>query len=123
MKKEEYVKICPKCGSTNVSVDFSNPTVWSYGAPSKHQCKSCGHVAAVFPEVVKNKTESYKPKGKVEKSNRVDIKTGSTIGLLIWIIIPLIAAVIISFFVSYWIGLIFFLLSLLVIWWIHKRRK
>ncbi len=123
MKKEEYVKICPKCGSADVSVDFSNPAVWSYGAPSKHKCKACGHVAAVFPEVAKSKTKSYKPKKETQEKDVVDVKTGSTIGLFTWIIMPLIPAVIVSFLVSYWAGLIVLVLGLLIIWFVRKRIK
>ena len=44
--KENYVRVCPKCGSTDVAGKF-------YGFDQKYFCKSCGFEGLVFPEVEK----------------------------------------------------------------------
>ena len=51
LKKEELVKICPKCGSTNVSTEFSNPANVAYGNALNYFCNKCDYVAKIFPEV------------------------------------------------------------------------
>lgn len=89
-KKEEiYVKICPKCGSTKIIVDFSNPVVWDSGAPVKNKCKSCGYISNIFPEVTNDKIELYKnelknniSKGiiKFKNTEKIDAKTGFYFG-------------------------------------------
>lgn len=90
-KKEEikYKKICPKCASTNIKVDFSNPVVWDMGTPSKYICKSCSHMAYFFPEVSANKIKDYQSefkkelaKGSIHFSGErtVDIAPGYNVG-------------------------------------------
>lgn len=61
MTKEKYVKICPKCGSTDVQVDFSNAS-FAIGSPVSHNCNSCGTVGMVFPEVEESKVEEFRKK-------------------------------------------------------------
>ncbi|MBI2653764.1 hypothetical protein HYX02_03035 [Candidatus Woesearchaeota archaeon] len=58
--KGKYVKICPKCGSTDTKTDFSNPVVWAYGTTVKYKCNSCWHLGVSFPEVLQNKINNYK---------------------------------------------------------------
>jgi hypothetical protein len=47
------MKLCPKCKSTDVHVDFSNHAVWGYGLPPKYECNSCGYINTFFIEVDK----------------------------------------------------------------------
>ena len=89
-EKEKYVKICPKCGSINVKVDFSNPVVWTYGTNVKYKCNSCGHLSLLFPEVLNSNIKNYKKelksgvkegKMKFKKEDLVDASTGFFVGV------------------------------------------
>lgn len=94
---EKYRKICPKCGSTDVQTDFSNPVVWAYGANTKYKCRSCGHISALFPEISKYEIKSYKKELKKKigegvinaKKELVDISSGFSIGLFEMIFIAI----------------------------------
>lgn len=90
MKKEQYVQVCPKCGSTRVHVDFSNPVVWAYGTTTKYRCESCGHMAPIFPEMPKKEVTHYKRmlkekmqehKGDGGNKDIIDTTPGFTIGI------------------------------------------
>lgn len=108
-QKEKFVKICPKCGSKDVQTDYSNAAVWAYGAPTSNKCDNCSHVAKVFPEVAESELKDFKPQ-KVDKT--VDTKTGESIGYLVWIVIPLIAAIISFVLISYIVGIILLVIAL-----------
>ena len=84
-KKEKHVFICPKCGSTDIKVDFSNPVVWIYGTRTMRQCASCGRIGAFFPEVLESEVNHYreelnieKKQGRIKKSKeeQIDSTTG-----------------------------------------------
>ena len=51
-KKEKYVRICPICGSTDVSPDFSIPAAVAAGALYMYRCNRCDYVGVLFPEVL-----------------------------------------------------------------------
>src|SRR3989338_3588659 len=76
---ENYVKICPKCGSTQIVVDFSNPVVWNYGTPPKYKCKKCSYIGITFPEILKEDITDYKKsmtknfKQTATKTNKSDL--------------------------------------------------
>lgn len=55
MKKEKHIKICPKCGSTNVSYSMIGPT------PKNDLCKDC-NIEGFFPEVEESKIEDFRKK-------------------------------------------------------------
>ena len=97
-----YKKTCPKCGSTDVHVDFSNPVVWSEGTQTKYKCHNCEYVGYFFPEVSDKRRKDFRKKVKHKKHKYpiMDAKTGESVaesyvmGLLIIIgIILVIAAV------------------------------
>ena len=113
-KRVKYVKICPRCGSVKVGVDFSNPVVWNFGTSVKYQCKSCRHIATIFPEVPLDKVVVYQQKfreGMLEglvtlsDEDKVDTKTGYSVGvylIALKFLIPVILLVLIGFiFLSY----------------------
>ena len=90
-KEGKYVKICPKCGSLKIQVDFSNPVVWAYGTAVKYKCKSCRHLSALFPEVLEEDIEKYRKelkfqikegKLKLKKEEMIDTSAGFSIGML-----------------------------------------
>ncbi len=49
MKK--YVNICPKCKSTKVYMEKSNPASGALGLPAKYVCEKCRHTGYNFPEI------------------------------------------------------------------------
>ena len=66
-EKEKLVMICPKCGSSDVSPDLSNPAL-VYGGLIPKRCYNCGHTGQVFPEV----EEKAVPKKPMEPSKVKD---------------------------------------------------
>jgi fused signal recognition particle receptor len=59
-EKKKFVKICPKCGSTDIEIEETNPAKIKYGAPLNSFCKSCGFRNVVFPEVEEDKIEEFR---------------------------------------------------------------
>ena len=57
MKKEKFIKICPRCGGKNVSYGMVGPT------PMKEICKDC-NIEGFFPEVAESKIEDFRKKFK-----------------------------------------------------------
>lgn len=53
MKKENYVKVCPLCGSTNIT-----HRIVGYGTTLV--CKDCRYENTFFPEVEDSKVEEFK---------------------------------------------------------------
>lgn len=49
--KKKYAPVCPKCGSREVSVDFSNPGLVGTGLFHNYKvCRKCGFRGILFPE-------------------------------------------------------------------------
>tara|TARA_Y100000310_G_C20689135_1_gene821042 strand:- start:2059 stop:2370 length:312 start_codon:yes stop_codon:yes gene_type:complete len=61
-KNGNYVKICPKCGSLNIKIDFSKPEIWAIGSPSLYNCKDCNYKFYNFPEIEKSEVEEFREK-------------------------------------------------------------
>jgi len=60
-KKDNYLKVCPKCGSTNIGhhVRFAS----TYGSDLAYYCKKCnyGYMSnGFFPEVEESKIEEFR---------------------------------------------------------------
>ncbi|MBI4452171.1 transposase [Candidatus Woesearchaeota archaeon] len=138
-KAGKYLKICPKCGSAKVQIDFSNPVVWAYGTTTKYRCKSCGHLGSVFLEVLEKEAGHYKKElknqikeGKLspKKEEMIDTSTGFSIGLF-EVILGVIAFLLIplSIFIEGEIEsasiylLIYFLMISYLVFRVYKRRK
>lgn len=64
MNKEKYVKVCPKCGSTNVS-SFSGKYFSSKEFYLRCECKDCGY-EGVIPEVEQSKLKKFKDRIKCQ---------------------------------------------------------
>lgn len=107
--KEDYEKVCPKCGSIDIKVDFSNLVVWASGTPPKYRCNSCGYIAITFPEVEKDRLKSFSKQLKdshqksaveAEKYSRFDAQTGYTVGLMeVYITASMIAGILIIYII------------------------
>lgn len=55
------MKICPKCGSTEVDLVAG-------GVTGTYQCRKCGFAGSLFPEF--EKEENGKKKGKKKEKNK-----------------------------------------------------
>ncbi len=89
--KEEYIQICPKCGSPDIEVDFTNAAAVSAGFIGQvKKCNYCGHTGKFFPEVPISKVKKLKEKNEIKGKTFID-KTyvSGVIGL--WKIIGIIA--------------------------------
>ena len=53
----KYIKICLKCKSFNIALRWKS--LWFLGFPASHQCKDCGYIGRMFPEVDINKIKIY----------------------------------------------------------------
>ncbi|MGM5488605.1 MAG: TFIIB-type zinc ribbon-containing protein [Nanobdellota archaeon] len=49
---KKYMKICPVCGSTNITKDDNN-------TPALYVCTSCRHKSYIFPEVESKDVQYY----------------------------------------------------------------
>lgn len=73
-RKEKWVTICPKCGSTDISPE-SNPVYIMFGLSTSYkQCETCGHHGLIFPKVPKSKVPK-KPKSSSKVKNPLMVQT------------------------------------------------
>lgn len=116
---DEFIPICPECGSTDIGTDFSNPVVWDFGAPPKKKCRTCGYIAEVFPEIEKKNSSQYKKHKKRSAQNDqhvaqgIDTGTGYQIGLfegLLGLVLGVAGVILLGFFVSVIVGIVLFVL-------------
>ncbi len=72
-KKDDFVRICPKCNSTDISTDFSNPALNATGLfNNAYVCNNCGNTGNFFPEVERATLDPVKGKGRTEKRNLIN---------------------------------------------------
>jgi len=55
-KEEKFVKICPKCNSFDLKIDF---TMVFLGDTSTSTCNGCGYTNTFFPEVEISKMKNF----------------------------------------------------------------
>ena len=64
----QYLKICPKCGSTNIGDNTINLTI--SGPTFTPYCKDCNyglHLDGIFPEIQKTKIKQFQNQLKHKK--------------------------------------------------------
>lgn len=54
--KQQYTKICPKCGSIDLPIKMGFVEIL---APTREQCKKCGY-SGLFPEIEINEIEEFR---------------------------------------------------------------
>ena len=64
VKKENYIKICPKCGSINIS-PYSEIGLYQGDFFLEH-CEDCSYISSVFLEIEKSKIIEFRKKLKNE---------------------------------------------------------
>jgi len=71
--EKKSVTICPKCNSTHIGTDFSNPALVSTGLFNNAKvCNNCGYSANFFPEVEADNLPEVKQIKKEEKRDLVN---------------------------------------------------
>ncbi len=86
--KERWITVCPKCGSTDVSADFSNPVGVVTGRFQNFKiCNHCGYDSMIFPEVPESKVQKPKDLKDVEKRTLVDVGYGQGVTHFWWKIV------------------------------------
>ena len=125
--KEKFTRICPKCGSTDISVDFSNPAVWDYGAPPNYKCNICDNIGKFFPEVKEELSKYFSEKViktqlKTEKVNMDFARAYAKVPLKIFSPLYLIFSIWLLIEESYWAGFISLLFSLLFFYAAFKKK-
>ncbi|MBW2987170.1 hypothetical protein KY336_01345 [Candidatus Woesearchaeota archaeon] len=91
-EKEQYVMICPKCKSSDVYMDKSNPLQPVIGLPANYICNNCKFKGFNFPEIEKSKLKKFQKKtnekkqvdSKKEKALPVDTAYGNFIVRAVW---------------------------------------
>ncbi len=89
-KKEKYVKICPKCKSTDINMDKSNPLQPAMGMPALYICGNCKHTGNFFPEIPLSELEEFetddknKPNTKKNETPLVDASYGNFEVRFLW---------------------------------------
>jgi len=73
---EQYIMICPKCKSSDVYMDHSNPAQGALGLPAIYICDKCGHSGTSFPEVLM--TEENVLKEDAKREGVIDTKKDET---------------------------------------------
>ena len=63
MKKNKFIKICPKCGSIEMPVMEGFAQML---APTPQMCSKCGYTG-LFPEIDINEIEKFQNKLKIKK--------------------------------------------------------
>ncbi|MFH1590523.1 MAG: hypothetical protein ABIC95_01210 [archaeon] len=72
-----FVRMCPRCNSTDIGQDFSNPGLVGTGLfANAFRCKRCGYASSFFPEVEKNKIPKEKPIEELKKADLVNSDHG-----------------------------------------------
>lgn len=130
-KNTYYIQICPKCGSTDIHIDFSNYFVWRYGAPVKYACFSCGTILNFVPEIKKEDVKDFldhlKRNNAVKGAKafeRVDALSGYVIGIYEFLLLPLVGGIILLLSIGeYFMAILFFCLMLLYISYLVKKKS
>jgi len=81
--KKKFITICPKCNSTDVKTDFSNPGLVGTGLfVNAKVCNNCGYSSNFFPEIEEDKLPEEKKIKKQEKKELVNTTYGKNINWL-----------------------------------------
>lgn len=90
-KKERYVMVCPKCGSTDIKAE-TNPAYAITGLVLNFkQCMNCGHHGQFFPEELRAEVRKVpKKREHVKDKTMVEVSFGrGYMKYLLYIAIPL----------------------------------
>ncbi len=72
------IMLCPRCGSTDIDVNYQNPAAVFYGLfQNVHRCRHCNYTSVFFPEVAEDQVpEEPQPAGKLEEVRHTNLSMG-----------------------------------------------
>jgi len=77
MNEENTVMFCPKCNSTDIRMDNSNPLIGVAGVPADYVCTNCGYTARVFPALEESEAKKLVEKKVMDNTTeKVDVQYG-----------------------------------------------
>jgi hypothetical protein len=128
--EKQHVLICPKCNSTDISTDMSNPALVETGLfNNSFRCNHCGYTGTFFPDVEISKLEPVKELKDIPKRELMDTRYGKNINWWWRRIGPvtLLISIILLFFynnqIVFYLGLIELLpLSIVITLTSHKNE-
>lgn len=50
--KEKWVKVCPKCGSKDITIVSLKSKFIVFGIPTQYRCNKCGYLSFIIPEII-----------------------------------------------------------------------
>ncbi len=62
------ILVCPKCGSTDIRIEFENAAKVRLGAPLDRICNSCGYKSTFFLSVDREDVEKIRKE--IKKGNK-----------------------------------------------------
>lgn len=69
MKTENYIQVCPQCGSTNVSRNSGIEAAAFHYANTVYKCDDCGFFAQAFPEMTKDNIKKFRKQLEIKNDN------------------------------------------------------
>jgi|TARA_B100001971_G_C18049504_1_gene462048 predicted RNA-binding Zn-ribbon protein involved in translation (DUF1610 family) len=134
-KKEQYVKVCPKCKFINVTRDKSSILQKTGALPLMYICNHCGHTGYQFPEIRLSELKNFQKdvdKGhlrytKKDKTEMIDTAYGKFVVRIFWKVTSITTILggilVLSLnYVAYGIGLILLGLFMFYITYFKKRK-
>ena len=104
-KKEDYVTVCPKCGSNRIRSETDPAYVWSGLSNTFKECENCGHRGIMFPEVPRSEIKTIKTEKLKNKKLLFPVLVQTSFSRGYWkyvkyIILPLVLLVVILYFLG-----------------------
>ncbi len=118
--KVEYVRVCPVCGSVDVSPDLTIPAAVASGALYGYRCNECGYSGIIFPEFSVEDAAMFARPSKAEGHVVINVTYGRGYASILKFFSPILALISLllylrSFNSFYLIGaIVFTCLSLLL---------
>jgi predicted RNA-binding Zn-ribbon protein involved in translation (DUF1610 family) len=99
MTKGEYVTVCPKCGSTNVTFEENAAYVYTGLLNQFKQCHDCGYHGPLFPQVPRSEVKEPLVPQKVKKVEGVQTAFGrGQFMYILYVGIPFLILILLIFF-------------------------
>jgi predicted RNA-binding Zn-ribbon protein involved in translation (DUF1610 family) len=131
-KKEKYIMICPKCKSSDIYRDKSNPLQAATGLPDMYICNKCEFRGYTFPEIPISELEEFQEKikkGNIEqiktvKSKQIDTSYGKFIVNIWWkIFSPLTILLGLFITIKHFFGIFIIIIGLIMFYFAYLKKN
>lgn len=86
---KNYIRICPKCGSTSITKTTNE---FMPSAPAEYSCNACHYKAHIFPEVEDDKLDYFK--GHIVDNNKQKQRYGAFNAHVLWKVLGMVMIVV-----------------------------